>query len=159
MDNVMGFPLLTLIIFIPLLGAVIIMLFFDRNKTGAIKGFSTAVAVADFILSIPLWTHFDTAEADFQFVEKVSWIPTIGVSYFVAVDGISVLLVLLGERRDDVFGHRSHRLIPLLLVAEVQRLGDLGGGHAFNLACQVRVGRRRRPLHVRHAMAFEKLVL
>ncbi len=95
MDNVMGFPLLTLIVFIPLLGAVIIMLFFDRNKTGAIKGFATAVAVADFILSIPLWTHFDTANADFQFIEKVSWIPTIGVSYFVAVDGISVLLVLL----------------------------------------------------------------
>ncbi len=95
MDNVMGFPLLTVITFLPLLGAVIVMLFFDREKTGAIKGFATAVAVVDFILSIPLWTKFDTAKAGFQFVEKVSWIPTIGVGYHVAVDGISVLLVLL----------------------------------------------------------------
>ena len=95
MDNVMGFPLLTMIVFLPLAGAVIIMLFMDRSKTGAIKGFATAVTVADFILSIPLWTKFDTAKAGFQFVEKVAWIPTIGVSYHVAVDGISVLLVLL----------------------------------------------------------------
>ena len=95
MDNVMGFPLLTMIVFLPLAGAVIIMLFMDRSKTGAIKGIATAVTVADFILSIPLWTRFDTAKAGFQFVEKAAWIPTIGVSYQVAVDGISVLLVLL----------------------------------------------------------------
>ena len=49
----------------------------------------------DFLLSIPLWTHFDSSEAGFQFVQKMSWIPSIGVSYFVGVDGISVLLVLL----------------------------------------------------------------
>ena len=87
--------LLTLITFIPLAGAVIVMLFFKKEQTKAIKGFATAVTIVDFLLSIPLWTQFDTSEAGFQFVQKVSWIPTIGVSYFVGVDGISVLLVLL----------------------------------------------------------------
>ncbi len=88
-------PLLTLITFLPAAGAVIIMLFMKKEQTKAIKGFATAVAVLDFLISLPLWFRFDKAEAGFQFVEKVSWIPTIGVSYFVGIDGISVLLVLL----------------------------------------------------------------
>ena len=92
MSNV---PLLTLITFLPALGAVIIMLFMKKEQTKAIKGFATAVAVLDFLISLPLWFNFDQSEAGFQFVEKVSWIPTIGVSYFVGIDGISVLLVLL----------------------------------------------------------------
>ncbi|MEK6709301.1 MAG: NADH-quinone oxidoreductase subunit M [Nitrospinota bacterium] len=87
--------LLTLITFLPALGAVALMLFFHKERTGAIKGFATGVAVVDFLLSIPLWTHFDTAQAGFQFVQRADWIPSIGVSYFVGVDGISVLLVLL----------------------------------------------------------------
>ncbi len=72
---------------------------------------------------------------------------------------LGVLLVLFGERRDDVFGHRGHRLIPLLLVTEVEGLSHLGGSHTFDLFLQVGIGCGRRPLHVRHAMAFEKLVL
>lgn len=88
-------PLLTLITFLPAVGAVIIMLFMKKEQTKAIKGFATAVAVLDFLISLPLWFNFDQSEAGFQFVEKVSWIPTIGVSYFVGIDGISVLLVLL----------------------------------------------------------------
>ncbi len=88
-------PLLTLITFLPAAGAVIIMLFMKKEQTKAIKGFATAVAVLDFLISLPLWFRFDQSEAGFQFVEKVSWIPTIGVSYFVGIDGISVLLVLL----------------------------------------------------------------
>ena len=87
--------LLSLIAFVPLTGAVIVMLFFKKEQTSAIKGFATAVAGLDFLLSIPLWTRFDTSEAGFQFIQKMNWIPSIGVSYFVAVDGISVLLILL----------------------------------------------------------------
>ena len=88
-------PLLTLVTFLPALGAVILMLFFQKERTGAIKAFATGVAAVDFLVSLPLWTSFDTAQAGFQFVEKAAWIPSIGVSYFMGVDGISVLLVLL----------------------------------------------------------------
>ena len=95
MSNIMGFPLLTLITFLPLLGGVILMFFFKKEHTKAIKFFATIVVLVDFFLSIPLWTEFDTSEAGFQFLEKASWIPAIGVNYLIAVDGISVLLVLL----------------------------------------------------------------
>ena len=95
MGNIMEFPLLTLITFLPLLGGVILMLFFKKEHTKAIKSFATIVVLVDFFLSIPLWTNFDTSEAGFQFLEKAIWIPAIGVNYLIAVDGISVLLVLL----------------------------------------------------------------
>ena len=48
-----------------------------------------------FLVSLPLWFWFDRGAAGFQFVEKADWIPSIGVSYFFGVDGISVLLILL----------------------------------------------------------------
>ena len=87
--------LLALITFVPLAGAVIVMLAFKKEQKDAIKWFATAVTVLDFLLSIPLWTRFDPTVAGFQFVQKVSWIPAIGVSFHLGVDGISVLLVLL----------------------------------------------------------------
>ena len=88
-------PLLSLIIFLPLLGAIIIMLFIKKEQVKTIKMFATGVAVLDFLISLPLWTNFNDSEAGFQFVEKASWIPSIGVSYYLGVDGISVLLILL----------------------------------------------------------------
>ena len=65
-------PLLTMITFLPAAGAVIIMLFMKKEQTKAIKGFATAVAVLDFLISLPLWFRFDQSEAGFQFVEKVT---------------------------------------------------------------------------------------
>ena len=88
-------PLLSLIIFLPLLGAIIIMLFIKKEQVKTIKMFATGVAFLDFLISLPLWTNFNDSEAGFQFVEKASWIPSIGVSYYLGVDGISVLLILL----------------------------------------------------------------
>ena len=88
-------PLLSLIIFVPLLGAIIMMLFIKKEQVKTIKMFATGVAFLDFLISLPLWTNFNDSEAGFQFVEKASWIPSIGVSYYLGVDGISVLLILL----------------------------------------------------------------
>jgi NADH-quinone oxidoreductase subunit M len=48
-----------------------------------------------FLVSLPLWFRFDRGSADFQFVERVAWIPSIGVQYLLGVDGISTLLILL----------------------------------------------------------------
>ena len=48
-----------------------------------------------FLVSLPLWFSFDRGAQGFQFVEKVDWIPSIGVQYFFGVDGISALLILL----------------------------------------------------------------
>ena len=52
-------------------------------------------AVATFLISIPAYTGFNTATADLQFVEKLSWIPSLNAFYGIGLDGISLPLVLL----------------------------------------------------------------
>ena len=48
-----------------------------------------------FALTLLVWARFDPASADFQFVERYRWIPSLGIDYFVGVDGISLFLVVL----------------------------------------------------------------
>ncbi len=92
--NVLNFPILSLITYIPLVGAVI-LLFVNREKTKFIKYFAFAVALVDFFISIILWFKFDRTTWHFQFVERFKWIPKLGVEYYFGVDGISLLLILL----------------------------------------------------------------
>ena len=88
-------PLLSLTLFIPLLGAVIIMLFIPKQRTSLIKWFAFIISVIDFLVSLPLVKYFDPSTNAMQFVEQHSWIPSIGVEYFLGIDGISILLVML----------------------------------------------------------------
>ncbi|MBI2828601.1 MAG: NADH-quinone oxidoreductase subunit M [Acidobacteria bacterium] len=91
----MVFPgILSAITYLPLAGALL-LLFIPKEQRRAIAWFATLVALADFLLSVPLFIAYDRASADFQFMEDVSWIPSIGVRYMMGVDGISLLLVLL----------------------------------------------------------------
>ena len=60
-----------------------------------IARFATGVALADFLLSLPLWFAFDRDGELFQFRESATWIPSIGVRYEFGIDGIALLLVLL----------------------------------------------------------------
>jgi NADH-quinone oxidoreductase subunit M len=86
--------LLSLVTFLPTIGAVLVLLL-PRRQEAATKLATVAITVATFVISLPLYFRFDRASADYQFVEVKSWIPSLGVSYHVGVDGISVLLVLL----------------------------------------------------------------
>ncbi len=86
--------ILTVVTFVPLAGALLLLFVRRERKEVFIYG-ATAIAGLDFLLSIPLWTRFDTAAEGFQFVERASWIPAIGVQYFLGIDGISMLLILL----------------------------------------------------------------
>ncbi|MCB2210888.1 NADH-quinone oxidoreductase subunit M [bacterium] len=85
---------LTSIVFIPLLGALLLILV-PASKSALIRGFSFVVMLIGFIVSLPLFWAFDASSAAFQFVEKVPWIPSIGINYHLGLDGISLLLVLL----------------------------------------------------------------
>ena len=60
-----------------------------------IKWIANIVALADFALSLTLLQGFDYATTQLQHVTKVSWIPQLGVEYFIGMDGISLLLVIL----------------------------------------------------------------
>ena len=86
--------LLNIICYLPLLGAVM-LLFINKENVRAIKTVATVVAGLDFIVSLPLWFLYRPDGAEFQFVTKVDWIPSIGVQYFFGIDGFSVLLILL----------------------------------------------------------------
>jgi NADH-quinone oxidoreductase subunit M len=86
--------LLTAVTFLPAVGAVLVALV-PRALTAVHRGLGLVVALATLGLSLPLWFRFDGDSADFQFEEIYSWMPTLGVSFHVGIDGISLLLVLL----------------------------------------------------------------
>jgi NADH-quinone oxidoreductase subunit M len=87
-------PILTLVTFLPLLGAII-LLFINGEKQERIKRVALAVAIIDFIISMPLFILFKTDTSEFQFVQNVPWIKEFGISYHVGIDGISLFLFLL----------------------------------------------------------------
>jgi len=95
--NAAGFPILSLITWLPLVGCVVIMSVRGDEETVASNARWTALwtSLIVFVLSLILWFRFDPAEAGFQFNESVSWLPEFGVGYRMGVDGISVLFVLL----------------------------------------------------------------
>ncbi|MGH8115319.1 MAG: proton-conducting transporter membrane subunit, partial [Rhodanobacteraceae bacterium] len=92
-----GFPLLSLITFLPLAGCVIIMTVRGDDETVASNARWTALwtSLIVFVLSLVLWVRFDCTSAAFQFVETDTWLPEFHVAYHMGVDGISVLFVLL----------------------------------------------------------------
>jgi NADH-quinone oxidoreductase subunit M len=95
--NAAGFPVLSLITWLPLVGCIIIMSVRGDEETVASNARWTALwtSLIVFAVSLVLWTRFDRADPGYQFVENVSWLPEFGISYHMGVDGISVLFVLL----------------------------------------------------------------
>ena len=85
---------LSLVLFLPLAGALTLLLVPKQNEN-AIRWIANVVAFAGFVISIPLWFWFNPQTADFQLVERAPWIPSIGAEYFLGVDGLSTLLILL----------------------------------------------------------------
>lgn len=86
--------ILSLVVFAPLLGALI-MLLFPRAEKGALQSFSIAWSTGVFVLSLALLYWFDAGQAGMQLVERHRWIPVLGAGYHIGVDGISIFLLLL----------------------------------------------------------------
>jgi NADH-quinone oxidoreductase subunit M len=91
-------PILSLVIFLPTLGAAFVLLLI-RGEAADVAQRSrwTAlwVSIFTFAVSLLLWIDVDNTTANFQFVEKGNWIPSLGISYHLGVDGISMLFVIL----------------------------------------------------------------
>src|SRR4051794_432555 len=85
---------LSIILFTPLAGALILLLVNKQNEN-AIRWIANIVAFIGFVISVPLWFWYNPQNPDFQLVERAPWIPTIGAEYFLGVDGFSTLLILL----------------------------------------------------------------
>ncbi|HWQ00242.1 MAG TPA: NADH-quinone oxidoreductase subunit M, partial [Vicinamibacterales bacterium] len=86
--------ILSIVLFTPLAGALL-LLFVDKRRERAIRWIANVVAFLGFAVSVPLWFWYDPANPDWQFVERARWIPSIGASYHLGVDGFAVLLILL----------------------------------------------------------------
>jgi NADH-quinone oxidoreductase subunit M len=95
--NAAGFPLLSLVTWLPLLGGLIIISVRGDEATVASNARWAALwtSLIVFVLSLVLWVRFDPADPGFQFVEQAAWLPQWGITYKLGVDGISVLFVLL----------------------------------------------------------------
>ncbi|MDD3579964.1 MAG: NADH-quinone oxidoreductase subunit M [Desulfobacca sp.] len=90
----MNLPILSILIFFPMLGVVLITML-SRENQWVIKWTTLVVAVLEFIFSLPIWFRFNSDTAAMQFVERLNWFPSYGISYHIGIDGISLLLVLL----------------------------------------------------------------
>jgi NADH-quinone oxidoreductase subunit M len=92
--NQPGYQILSTVIFVPIIGAFLILL--NRRSWELLtKWIALGTGIATFLLSIPLFTNFDRTTHLMQFAEKHAWIPDWNINYFLGVDGISVLFILL----------------------------------------------------------------
>jgi NADH-quinone oxidoreductase subunit M len=125
-----GFPLLSVIIFFPVVGALLV-LFFRQDQVRPIKLVGILTAVVDFLLSVYLYVAFDSQISSMQFVERIRWIEGLSVSYFVGVDGISLLLILLTTLLTPIallsswnaITRRLKEYVLFMLLLEVGMLG------------------------------------
>jgi NADH-quinone oxidoreductase subunit M len=90
----MQFPLLSFIIFTPMIVGILILLIPAERKTEIRVA---ALAAGALALTLSIWAYFayDVAAGGYQFVEKYNWLPQLGISYFVGLDGMNAPLVLL----------------------------------------------------------------
>ena len=90
----MNFPFLSVIIFTPLVAAVLILLMPQERKT-EVRMLAAAGAFITLALSVYVYVAYDQARGGFQFIEKVAWVPAMGISYHVGADGIALPMLLL----------------------------------------------------------------
>jgi len=128
-----SWPLLSLVIFLPLVGALFCLVVqgpkevVDRNCRSA----ALMTSLVTFAVSLLLWTGFDPTKAGFQFVEKAAWVPALGIGYHLGVDGISVFFVLLSTLLTPIcilasweaIEHRVREYMIAFLVLETFMVG------------------------------------
>ena len=91
-----NWPLLSVIIFLPLIGSIIILFIKEDDITSNnIKWSALLTSIGTFILSLILWLQFDYLNPSYQFVEKFRWFDDFKFFYHIGVDGVSLFMVLL----------------------------------------------------------------
>lgn len=89
------FPWLTAIVLLPLIAALFIPLL-PKKDGRVVRSYALGVGICDFILMCyAFWKHYDPTQSTFQMVERVDWLPQLGLAWAVSVDGLSAPLVLL----------------------------------------------------------------
>ena len=92
----MPFPILTSLIALPIAGALVLLFVRESDdNVPLVRNIALVVSVLVFAETLLLWSRFNPASQDFQFLERHAWIPAFGIGYIVGVDGISLFLLVL----------------------------------------------------------------
>ncbi len=122
------FPILSCILFLPVVGAIVLW-FVDDEDT--VRSSTLTIALVELALSVFVLLRFIPESAAMQFAERVQWIPALGISYHLAVDGISVLFVgltafltvLVVVYSWDTIRHQVKLYMMCLLALETTTMG------------------------------------
>ena len=123
-------PLLSLVIWTPILGGILVLFAGDREPSGARK-IALVVSIATFLLTLPLYGQFDTGTHLMQFVERHEWIPAFNIEYYLGIDGISMPLILLTSFTTvivvisawEVIQYRASQYMAAFLIMEGFMIG------------------------------------
>jgi NADH-quinone oxidoreductase subunit M len=123
-------PLLSLLIWIPIAGGLLVAALGDGKPSQA-RMLALTISLLTFFLSVFLFTDFDRSTADMQFLESKAWIESFSINYFLGVDGFSVPLILLTSFFGvlvviagwDVIRSRVHQYMASFLVMEGLMVG------------------------------------
>jgi NADH-quinone oxidoreductase subunit M len=92
-------PLLSLVIWLPAVGALLLLLIGNRDsaRDALIRQLTLAISLVTFGATLALWAGFDASATgnEFQYVERLPWIPAFGIEYYLGIDGISLMLIVL----------------------------------------------------------------
>ena len=130
------YPVLSIATFLPLAGAVLVLLFGSERRARWIALLATA---ATLVVTAPLYRHFDKSSSALQFVETVEWIPAWNITYSMGVDGISLPFISLATLLSllcvgaswTAIRSRPRHFYAALLVAETAMIGLFSASNLF----------------------------
>ncbi|HEX6624266.1 MAG TPA: NADH-quinone oxidoreductase subunit M [Pyrinomonadaceae bacterium] len=130
--------LVSIVTWLPAVGAILILLLFKKEQSDAVKKFATAWFGLAFLVSLGL-LGYDRAVGGMQFVEDCQWIPVIGARYQMGVDGVAVLLIVLttllgviaAASSWEYIGKREKEYYVLLLLLQTAVVGVFGAMDLF----------------------------
>jgi len=91
-----AYPWITVLTATPVVGALALFVVGERNKN-FVRWIALAFSFAALLLTLILWHHFDPTSGTLQFQERYPWIPALGVEYYVGIDGLGLLMLLLSS--------------------------------------------------------------
>ena len=91
----LDWPLLSLVIWTPIIGGLFLLAFANKGNAAKTRFIALSISVVTLLLSIPLYTDFDTTTAVMQFSEMTPWISSFNINYHLGIDGISMPLIVL----------------------------------------------------------------
>jgi NADH-quinone oxidoreductase subunit M len=123
-------PWLTLVTFVPLVGALLIA-FVPRDNLKAIRWLALGTSLVTWVISLVILAAFEREASGFQFVEAVDWVPAFGIQYKLGIDGISMALVVLSTTLTWIcilasFGPIRERVKEYMIAFLVLEVGMVG---------------------------------